>query len=88
MLLPMTIPVLMFKYTLCSLSRLAAPLDSMMRDKLSSSNPEANEWFWSDQVPPAVTSFVSCFEGDQRFVAATSEYVISLIFILVSYVKH
>lgn len=62
--------------TLCSLSRLAAPLDSMMRDKLSSSHPEANEWFWSDQVPPAVTSFVSCFEGDQRFVAATSAYVI------------
>ncbi|CAN7004847.1 unnamed protein product [Brassica rapa subsp. trilocularis] len=57
-----------------SLSRLAAPLDSMMRDKLSSSHPEANEWFWSDQVPPAVTSFVSCFEGDQRFVAATSAY--------------
>ncbi|KAL0842704.1 hypothetical protein Bca101_015949 [Brassica carinata] len=57
-----------------SLSRLAAPLDSMMREKLSSSHPEANEWFWSDQVPPAVTSFVSCFEGDQRFVAATSAY--------------
>ncbi|KAG2334555.1 hypothetical protein Bca52824_005735 [Brassica carinata] len=57
-----------------SLSRLAAPLESMMRDKLSSSHPEANEWFWSDQVPPAVTSFVSCFEGDQRFVAATSAY--------------
>ncbi|KAF8118782.1 hypothetical protein N665_0002s0092 [Sinapis alba] len=57
-----------------SLSRLAAPLDSMMRDKLSSSNPEANEWFWSDQVPPAVASFVSCFEGDQRFVAAASAY--------------
>uniref|UniRef100_A0A1J3EFU5 LETM1 domain-containing protein YLH47, mitochondrial n=1 Tax=Noccaea caerulescens TaxID=107243 RepID=A0A1J3EFU5_NOCCA len=57
-----------------SLSRQAAPLDSMMRDKLSSSHPEANEWFWSDQVPSAVTSFVNCFEGDQRFVAATSGY--------------
>ncbi|KAF8051559.1 hypothetical protein N665_1701s0002 [Sinapis alba] len=57
-----------------SLSRQAAPLDSMMRDKLSSSHPEANEWFWSDQVPSAVTSFVNSFEGDQRFVAATSAY--------------
>ncbi|BAB09687.1 unnamed protein product [Arabidopsis thaliana] len=58
-----------------SLSRQAAPLDSMMRDKLSSSHPEANEWFWSGQVPSAVTSFVNCFEGDQRFVSATSVYV-------------
>ncbi|XP_048623195.1 uncharacterized protein LOC106388608 isoform X2 [Brassica napus] len=57
-----------------SLSRQAAPLDSVMRDKLSSSHPEANEWFWSDQVPSAVTSFVNCFERDQRFVAATSAY--------------
>ncbi|CAH2073892.1 unnamed protein product [Thlaspi arvense] len=57
-----------------SLSRQAGPLDSMMRDKLSSSHPEANEWFWSDQVPSVVTSFVNCFEGDQRFVAATSAY--------------
>ncbi|CAN8257052.1 unnamed protein product [Cochlearia groenlandica] len=57
-----------------SLSRQAAPLESMMRDKLSSSHPEANEWFWSDQVPSAVTSFVNCFEGDQRFIAATSAY--------------
>ncbi|KAG5377286.1 hypothetical protein IGI04_041882 [Brassica rapa subsp. trilocularis] len=55
-----------------SLSRQAAPLDSMMRDKLSSSHPEADEWFWSDQIPSAVTSFVHCFERDQRFVAATS----------------
>ncbi|VVB13419.1 unnamed protein product [Arabis nemorensis] len=57
-----------------SLSRQAAPLDSMMREKLSSSHPEANDWFWSDQVPSVVTSFVNCFEGDQRFVAATSAY--------------
>ncbi|XP_010423376.1 PREDICTED: uncharacterized protein LOC104708491 isoform X2 [Camelina sativa] len=58
-----------------SLSRQAAPLDSMMRDKLSSSHPEANEWFWSEQVPSVVTSFVNCFEGDQRFVSATFVYV-------------
>ncbi|KAF2535618.1 hypothetical protein F2Q70_00006562 [Brassica cretica] len=57
-----------------SLSRQAAPLDSVMRDKLSSSHPEANEWFWSFQVPSTVTSFVNCFERDQRFVAATSAY--------------
>ncbi|CAH8343955.1 unnamed protein product [Eruca vesicaria subsp. sativa] len=57
-----------------SLSRQAAPLDSMMRDKLSSSHPEANEWFWSDQVPSAVTSFVNSFEEEQRFAAAISAY--------------
>ncbi|CDY60443.1 BnaA10g30500D [Brassica napus] len=57
-----------------SLSRQAAPLDCVMRDKLSSSHPEANEWFWSDQVPSAVTYFLIFFERDQRFVAATSAY--------------
>ncbi|KAG2262977.1 hypothetical protein Bca52824_070056 [Brassica carinata] len=55
-----------------SLSRQAAPLDSVMRDKLSSSHPEASEWFWSDQVPSAVTSFVNFFE--KEFAAATSAY--------------
>ncbi|KAJ4883383.1 LETM1-like protein [Raphanus sativus] len=55
-----------------SLSRQAAPLDSVMRDKLSSTHPQANGWFWSHQVPSAVSSFLNCFERDQRFVAATS----------------
>uniref|UniRef100_A0A1J3HRY9 LETM1 domain-containing protein YLH47, mitochondrial n=2 Tax=Noccaea caerulescens TaxID=107243 RepID=A0A1J3HRY9_NOCCA len=57
-----------------SLSRQAALLESMMRDNLSSKHPEAYEWFWSEQVPSVVTSFVNYIEGDQRFLAATSVY--------------
>ncbi|VVA97249.1 unnamed protein product [Arabis nemorensis] len=57
-----------------SLARQSAPLESMMRNDLSSKHPEAYEWFWSEQVPSVVTSFVNCIEGDQRFVAATSVY--------------
>lgn len=60
-----------------SLSRQAAPLENMMRDTLSSKHPEAYEWFWSEQVPFVVTSFVNYIEGDQRFLAATSLYVFS-----------
>ncbi|CAH2054033.1 unnamed protein product [Thlaspi arvense] len=57
-----------------SLSRQASPLESMMRENLSSKHPEAYEWFWSEQVPSVVTSFVNYIEGDQRFLAATSVY--------------
>ncbi|CAG7877863.1 unnamed protein product [Brassica rapa] len=57
-----------------SLSRQAAPLENMMRDTLSAKHPEAYEWFWSEQVPFVVTSFVNYIEGDQRFLAATSFY--------------
>ncbi|CAH8359929.1 unnamed protein product [Eruca vesicaria subsp. sativa] len=57
-----------------SLSRQAVPLENMMRDTLSSKHPEAYEWFWSEQVPSVVTSFVNYIEGDQRFLAATSLY--------------
>ncbi|AAG51444.1 unknown protein; 82436-88041 [Arabidopsis thaliana] len=57
-----------------SLSRQAAPLENMMRENLSSKHPKAYEWFWSEQVPSVVTSFVNYLEGDQRFVAATSVY--------------
>lgn len=60
-----------------SLSRQAAPLENMMRDTLSAKHPEAYEWFWSEQVPSVVTSFVNYIEGDQRFLAATSLYVFS-----------
>ncbi|ESQ48887.1 hypothetical protein EUTSA_v10020029mg [Eutrema salsugineum] len=57
-----------------SLSRQAAPLESMMRDNLSSKHPEVYEWFWSEHIPSVVTSFVNYLEGDQRFLAATSVY--------------
>ncbi|CAN4094112.1 unnamed protein product [Withania somnifera] len=33
----------------------------------------AYDWFWSEQLPAAVTTFVNYFENDQRFVAATAE---------------
>ncbi|XP_010543812.1 PREDICTED: uncharacterized protein LOC104816603 isoform X2 [Tarenaya hassleriana] len=55
-----------------SLSRQIAPLESMIREKFSSKQPEASEWFWSEQVPSVVTSFVNYFEREQRFVAITS----------------
>lgn len=62
---------------LCSLLRQSAPLESLIRDKLSSKQPEAFEWFWSEQVPVVVMSFVNYFEGDGRFSAATAVYVVT-----------
>lgn len=59
----------------CSLLRVSAPLESLIRDKLSAKQPEAFECFWSKQVPVSVTSFVNYFEGDPCFTAATAMYV-------------
>ncbi|XP_050227484.1 uncharacterized protein LOC126677078 isoform X2 [Mercurialis annua] len=56
-----------------SLLRQSSPLESSIREKLSAKHPEAYEWFWSEQLPVVVTSFVNYFEGDLRFIAATSE---------------
>ncbi|KAG4996410.1 hypothetical protein JHK85_027849 [Glycine max] len=53
-----------------SLLRLSAPLESLIKEKLSAKHPEAYEWFWSEQVPAAVASFVNKLEGDGRFTAA------------------
>ncbi|KAM7526009.1 hypothetical protein LguiA_015911 [Lonicera macranthoides] len=55
-----------------SLSRQSAPLEIVIREKLSVKQPEVYEWFWSEQVPAMVTSFVNYFEKDQRFAAATA----------------
>lgn len=57
-----------------SLLRQSAPLESVIRDELSAKQPEVYEWFWSEQVPAVVTSFVNYFEKDQRFAAATAVY--------------
>ncbi|KAJ4830059.1 hypothetical protein Tsubulata_009674 [Turnera subulata] len=57
-----------------SLLRQSAPLESLIRDKLSAKQPEAYEWLLSEQVPVVVTSFVNYFEGDQRFSAATAVF--------------
>lgn len=58
-----------------SLLRLSAPLESLIREKLSAKQPEAHDWFWSDQVPAVVTSFINKFEGKVCFTAAPSSYV-------------
>ncbi|KAL8168156.1 hypothetical protein V2J09_009655 [Rumex salicifolius] len=54
-----------------SLLRLSAPLESIVREKLSSKQSELLEWFWSEQVPVVVRTFVSHFERDPRFKATT-----------------
>ncbi|KAI3823351.1 hypothetical protein L1987_04786 [Smallanthus sonchifolius] len=54
-----------------SLSRHSAPLVSVIRDALSEKQPELYDWFWSEQVPSVVSSFVNYFEKDQRFAAGT-----------------
>ncbi|XVF55788.1 hypothetical protein PTKIN_Ptkin06aG0065100 [Pterospermum kingtungense] len=54
-----------------SLLRQSAPLESLIREKLSAKQSEAYDWFWIEQVPAVVTSFVNYFEGDLRFNAAT-----------------
>ncbi|KAM7265320.1 hypothetical protein ACFE04_003003 [Oxalis oulophora] len=50
----------------------SASLEGLIRDNLSARQPQAYEWFWSEQVPVVVTSFVKYFEEDPSFVAATS----------------
>ncbi|WVY99061.1 hypothetical protein V8G54_031212 [Vigna mungo] len=55
-----------------SLLRLSSPLESLIREKLSAKHPEAYEWFWSEQVPAVVTSFVDKLQGDGRSTAATA----------------
>ncbi|XP_030548555.1 uncharacterized protein LOC115753863 isoform X2 [Rhodamnia argentea] len=55
-----------------SLLRQFAPLESTIRDKLSTKQAEIYDWFWSEQVPAVVKSFVNHFEGDSLFTAATT----------------
>ncbi|XP_057507018.1 uncharacterized protein LOC130790121 isoform X2 [Actinidia eriantha] len=54
-----------------SLLRLSGPLESVIREKLSTKQPEAYEWFWSEQFPAVVTTYVNYFESNPRFTAAT-----------------
>nr|XP_043609733.1 uncharacterized protein LOC122581566 isoform X2 [Erigeron canadensis] len=49
-----------------SLSQLCATLENAIRDTLSDKKSELYEWFWSEQVPLAVSTYVNYFE-DQRF---------------------
>ncbi|XP_076946489.1 uncharacterized protein LOC143618025 isoform X1 [Bidens hawaiensis] len=54
-----------------SLSRHSAPLENVIWDALLDKRPELYDWFWSEQVPSVVSTFVNYFEKDQRFAAAT-----------------
>eukprot|EP00262_Sarcandra_glabra_P006652 TRINITY_DN19043_c0_g1_i1.p1 TRINITY_DN19043_c0_g1~~TRINITY_DN19043_c0_g1_i1.p1 ORF type:complete len:929 (+),score=183.48 TRINITY_DN19043_c0_g1_i1:66-2852(+) len=55
-----------------SLSRQSAPLESLIRNELSAKQRAAYEWFFSQQLPLVVTTFVNYFERDPRFTAATT----------------
>ncbi|KAG8374068.1 hypothetical protein BUALT_Bualt11G0092400 [Buddleja alternifolia] len=57
-----------------SLSRQSAPLESVIRDKFLAKQPEAYNWFWSEQIPAVVASFITYFEKEQRFTVATAMY--------------
>uniref|UniRef100_A0A7N1A1P8 LETM1-like protein n=1 Tax=Kalanchoe fedtschenkoi TaxID=63787 RepID=A0A7N1A1P8_KALFE len=57
-----------------SLLRLSAPLESFIRDTLSAKQPEAYEWFWSEQVPSVVSTFLNYFEKDLRHMATAPLY--------------
>ncbi|KAJ6864774.1 hypothetical protein NC651_035362 [Populus alba x Populus x berolinensis] len=57
-----------------SLLRQSAPLESLIRDKLSAKQPEAYEWFWSKQVPMVVASFLNYLEEDPRFTSAAAVF--------------
>lgn len=66
-------------YFECSLLRLSAPLENSIREELSVKQPESDEWFWNQQHPMVVSTFVSYFERDPRFTAATTRYVVGYI---------
>ncbi|GLT90030.1 hypothetical protein SLE2022_079830 [Rubroshorea leprosula] len=55
-----------------SLLRQSAPLENLIREKLSAKQPEAYDWFSTEQVPLLVSSFVNYFEGEPQFTAATA----------------
>ncbi|XP_021765422.1 uncharacterized protein LOC110729935 isoform X1 [Chenopodium quinoa] len=54
-----------------SLLRLSAPLESVIREKLSGKQSVLFEWFWSQKIPVVVATFVDHFERDPRFRAVT-----------------
>ncbi|CAI0391311.1 unnamed protein product, partial [Linum tenue] len=55
-----------------SLLRVSASLESLIREKLSAKQLEPSEWFWAEQIPLVVTSFVNYFDGAPRFTVATA----------------
>lgn len=58
----------------CSLMRLSVPLETIIRDELSAKQASAYEWFWLQQYPTIVASFVHLLEREPQFNAATTMY--------------
>ncbi|MQL77671.1 hypothetical protein Taro_010084 [Colocasia esculenta] len=54
------------------LMRQSVPLETMIRDELSAKQPSVYDWFWSQQYPAVVTTFVNLIERDPQFAAATA----------------
>ncbi|CAN1141817.1 hypothetical protein LINPERHAP2_LOCUS12705 [Linum perenne] len=54
------------------LLRLSAHLEGLIREKLSTKQLGGGEWFWSEQTPSVVKSFVNYFEVDPRFSVSTA----------------
>ncbi|PKA50035.1 hypothetical protein AXF42_Ash017574 [Apostasia shenzhenica] len=54
-----------------SLSRLCAPLESVINEEISTKQPIVLEWYWSHQHPASVKNFVDIFEKDPCFDGAT-----------------
>ncbi|KAJ7548160.1 hypothetical protein O6H91_07G000700 [Diphasiastrum complanatum] len=55
-----------------SLSHQCLPLEASIREHLSSRDPAAIEWLWSQQLPYAVSNFVNLLEKCPCFAAVTS----------------
>ncbi|XP_078447113.1 uncharacterized protein LOC144715999 isoform X2 [Wolffia australiana] len=55
-----------------SLIKLSVPLETMIRDEVSSKEASAYDWFWSQQYPTVVSYFVNLLEREPQFQAATS----------------
>ncbi|KAI4370164.1 hypothetical protein MLD38_018540 [Melastoma candidum] len=55
-----------------SLLRQSAPLESNIREKLSNKQSEVYEWFWSEPIPAAITSFVTALEKNSWISAANT----------------
>lgn len=55
-----------------SMSRQLTPLKESINEQFSARSPSAEKWFWSEQHPIAVASFVDILERDSRFTAVTS----------------
>ncbi|EPS59100.1 hypothetical protein M569_15710, partial [Genlisea aurea] len=56
-----------------SISRHCAPLEETIRDKLMTKGSEACEWFFSEQIPVAASSFVNFFD-ENYFAPRTTTY--------------